>query len=120
MAIRDHMPFHYIEQVFHNFLIATDNVRHTSLSQLFEKDHRTDIPQELWAGATKHGMVKGGTFRFRRAKTKVAVIHWAGCWQPRWYDKVIKTLFSRSSIPPRLFMPYKKLWFYYYNLSQKA
>jgi hypothetical protein len=120
IAIRDHMVFHCIEQAFINFLIAAGNIRHMSLSQLLRKDHRMDIPQELWAGETKYGMVKGGTFRFRRATTKVALIHWAGCWQPKWYDKVIATLLCKRSIPPRLFMPCKKLWLHYYNMSFKG
>ena len=122
-----HMEFACAEQAFLNYLIVTSERKYTSLYVLSLTGSHREILFEHWAGIKVRGIkIKNGRVLMRGAPTPTLLVHWAGEWQPRSFDRVFYSLLRllriRTSEPPaiRFFMPYKKLWRYYRFMHEEG
>ena len=129
MRLRRHMELRCAEQPLLNYFIVKSGVRYTSLLSLarcFERLHIDhSLVSEQWAGTPglviENWGVKSATGR------RVAVLHWAGKWQPTAIERVsfriLRTLGRKTEsrrIRARALMPYGQVWQRYRNASPRT
>jgi hypothetical protein len=106
-----HMELNCLDQPFLNYLILTSGARYSSLRQLRDEFDDRSIPIEVWAGLRKRPALREG--RYFRGADPVFLVHWAGQWQLRPFERTFASLVSRlglkSSVISRR-MPLRDLW----------
>lgn len=105
VKLRQHMILKTKEQPLLNYLLVRCAENLSSLDLLStEPLLYPRVRRELWAGT------KGRKFHYGRCIDRgpsPLLVHWAGLWQPRFFDRCV----------PRKGMPYRALWEYYRYLD---
>jgi hypothetical protein len=119
LRVRNHMELRCAEQPLLNYLIVKSGARYTSLLSLARCFERLRIAHglvsEQWAG--NRGLVIGKSDCRSASGRRVAVLHWAGKWQPtaieRGVFRVLRALGCKEepqAMRAHVFMPYSAVW----------
>jgi hypothetical protein len=121
-SLKNHMELYCKEQPFLNFLIVTSGLPFTSLWAVANTPEFPQNYTEFWAGNGKKQLLPQMHTLVSGQKREVYLIHWAGVWQPKYWEIKLFGILNRFKLVRKIWtisltMPLRRLWKRYRKMN---